>query len=194
MADPITWVTIISTVVSAVGAIQQSNAASASAKSQAQANDYNAQVARNQAQQSLQVSAAEQLMLSRRQRQQAGQSRAAVAQSGTGFGGSNADILEQSDTLAELDLLNLAYEGQMRSQGFQAEAGLQTFQAGAARSNAKNARTAGYLGAARAIGGGFTSLYGSAAAPSKSILNDSGGLGLRPGGGIGLRYGGVRYG
>jgi hypothetical protein len=147
MADPFTWITIASAAVGAVGAIQQGNAASASAKSQAHAADYNAAVSRNQAQQSLQVSAAEQLALSRKQRQFFGMQRAAIAQSGTGFGGSNADILEQSGTLAELELLNIAYEGDLRSKGFMAQSTLDTFQAGAARRNASAARTAGYLGA-----------------------------------------------
>lgn len=159
MADPITWITIASTAVSAIGAIQQGNAASASYKAQAQAQEYNAQVARNQAQSSLSVSTAQQLALNRRQRQFAGEQRAAVAQSGTGFGGSNADVLGQSGTLAELDLLNVAYEGQLRSQGFQSEAGLQNYSAGVSRNNAKSATTAGYLGAAGAIGQGAGMTY-----------------------------------
>jgi len=159
MADPITWISIISAAVGAVGAIQQGQAQKQQAESQQQAALYNAEIDKQQAQQALQVSAGEQLALRRRQTQMAGKARAAVAQSGTGFGGSNADILEQSGTLAELDVLNLAYQGNLRSRGYLAQSDLDMMQASAAGNNARAAQTAGYLGAASSAAGGAYSIF-----------------------------------
>lgn len=51
----------------------------------------------------------------RQSRIEAGKRRAAIAQSGTGFDGSNFDIDRQSQIFAELDALNIRYQGQLES-------------------------------------------------------------------------------
>lgn len=181
----------ISVAFSVMGAISQANTARQNAKAQQNAANYNAEVSRQQAQSALQVSTAQQLAQNRRARQIAGAGRAAVAQSGTGFGGSNQDVLDQSGTYAELDQLNLAYEGSMRARGWQSQAELDAYQGRVAGANAKRATAAGILGAGSAIAGGWSSMFPSSGTTARGSLV---GGGLQPGGGIGLRYGGTRYG
>ncbi len=89
-----------------------------------------------------------------------GEQRAATAQSGTGFGGSNADLLDQSATLAELDMLNIAYEGQMRARGHEIQAQGEDYSRGVNRSNARNSRRAGIFNAGRSLLTGASRGYG----------------------------------
>lgn len=53
----------------------------------------------------------------RESRQLLGTQRAAIAQSGVGFGGSSADIMRQSAASAELDALNIRYAGDLERMG-----------------------------------------------------------------------------
>lgn len=48
---------------------------------------------------------------------------AAIGESGTGYGGTNAKLREQSAIEAELEALNIRYGGQLKQQGLRAEAG-----------------------------------------------------------------------
>lgn len=67
---------------------------------------------------------------------------AAIGQAGIGYGGSAADLQQQSAIDAELDALNIRYEGLTRMQGLKTEAKLK-----------KKANTAAlYLGSAAAVG------------------------------------------
>ena len=159
-----------SAAVSAVGAIQQGQAQKASYDSQAQANEYNAKVqennaiyARNNADSANQQASAKEELQRRRFAAVQGQANAGVAQSGTGFGGSNADVLKQNAINAELDALNIRYEGDLQSKGLmqtasnnEAQAGLDRFQASAARQNGDNAVTGSYLSAGSNLLAGAT--------------------------------------
>lgn len=149
-----TTLLIAATAASAFGAIQQGHSQAAALNAQAQASSYNAAVSRQQAEQALRVSSAQQMQLRREQRQQAGVRRAAAAQAGVGMGGSTADVLEQSRTLEELDALNVAYEGSLRARGFSTQADLDEFYARSYRSQAKSAKRAGYLQAAGNVASG----------------------------------------
>lgn len=124
----------------ALGAISSANSKAAALTAQSQAARYNAENARKQAEMALRTSTAQQIALRRQQRQMLGSQRAAVAQSGTGFSGSNADIMDRSETLAELDVLNLAYEGALKARGFNAQADLDEFEANVLASQAKQAK------------------------------------------------------
>lgn len=193
MAAAIPYVLMATQVVSA---ISQGNAAAEREKASAQASLYNAQVSKQQADQALAVSTADQIAQQRRTAQLLGTARASIAQSKTGFGGSNADVLERTSTLSELDQLNVAYEGAMRSRGYMAQAELDQFQARVAQENASRARTAGYLGAATAVAKfGYDTMgwgkTGSGSSFEKSVVPSS--MGLRSGGGLGLVYGGRRF-
>ncbi len=134
-----------------MGAISQGNTAADNYEQSAAMNDYNAAVARNQSTSALSESAAAQSAQRRRAREVLGEQRAGIAQSGTGFGGSNADLMEQSQTLAELDALNLAYEGDMKSKSYISQASIEDVSAATNRRNVGTARTSGYIGAGRAL-------------------------------------------
>lgn len=187
---------IVATAMQAVGAIQQGNAATRNANAAAAASEYNATVSRNQAEAASIASTSQQIAQNRQARQVAGQQRAAVAQSGLGFTGSNRDVLEQSNTLAELDQLNLAYEGTLKQNGFMAQAELDDFQGRVQRSNASSARRAGYMKAATTVGMGAMQYNQMTGVGTKSLIGDTmgGGTGLRVGGGVGINYGGRRFG
>lgn len=181
-----TVMTVASTAFQVLGALSSAGQASANYKAQAQASEYNAAVARNNAQAARQESTAAQIAQQRRGRQILGAQRAATSQSGVGFGGSSGDLLEQSGTFAELDALNLAYEGEVRASGFMAQSDLDSYYARVSKTNASSARTSGYLGAASALATGGSRLYGQ----SRSLL--TGGAG-RPTSALNS-YGTVRYG
>lgn len=146
---------IASTVFSVIGSINDANSKSDAYESQAQWNQYNATIQRQNADVALQQSASEQGRQNRRARQILGEQRAGVAQSGTGFGGSNADLLDQSATLAELDMLNIAYEGQMRARGHEIQAQGDEYSSRVNRRNAKNAKSAGLFSAGKSLLTGF---------------------------------------
>lgn len=136
----------------AVGKLQEASSQSEALKGQAVVSQYNAGVAREQAKSALDVSAANQMRQRREANQVLGRQRAAVAQSGTGFGGSNAQILERSETLAELDALNISYDGMLKSRGYSSQAEIDDFNARAYRSQAKQVKKAGLFGAVGSTG------------------------------------------
>ncbi len=143
--------TAVSTGVSVLGAMQQAQAARAQAETAARANEYNATVARNNAVVAGEQANAQEEQQRRRFRALQGQAIAGVAQSGTGFDGTNADLLAQNAILNELDALTIRYEGQQKQRGLLAQADMEMFQAGANRANGRAATTAGYLNAASSV-------------------------------------------
>ena len=110
----------------AIGAIAEGRTADKAAR-------YNASVLESNAEQVVRESNAAIEAQGRNIQQQMGRQRAAIAQSGGGFGGSAEDVARQSMAEAELDLLNTRYEGQMRARGLIAEAKMQRFQGKAAK-------------------------------------------------------------
>lgn len=101
-------------------------------------------------------------------RMQLGRQAAAIAQSGIVAGsGSALDVATQSATFAELDALNVRYEGLMRGSSFDQQAvqydreaiGHER-EAAIGRYTAKSARQAGYLGAATGVLSSAASYYG----------------------------------
>lgn len=107
----------ISAAIGAVGAIQQSRQASATANYNARQQEVSANVARRQA-------AAREEMQRKEARKFLGRQRAAIAESGTGFGGTNQDIAVQSALDAELDALNIRYQGELEARGLNEQANL----------------------------------------------------------------------
>jgi hypothetical protein len=134
--------------VSAVSALSAGAAQSQQYKAQAQADQYNALVARQRSSATLSAANQQEEQQRRGARLASGERRAAISQSGTGLGGSNADVDRQSEVLAELDALNIRYEGQSESTGLLNQANLDDFQAAANKKAAKSAMARGYLGAA----------------------------------------------
>lgn len=136
--DPVTAITVISTVVSAAGAIQQGNAAS-------KADKYNAAIARQNAQAARDQS---QLQLNQQQRdaqKKFGAAKAGYGASGVTSDGSPMDVLADSYTQSELDANTIIYNGKLRSAGYVNQANLDD-------ARAVNDRRAGYIsGASKAL-------------------------------------------
>jgi hypothetical protein len=123
--------------LAAAGSLVSANAAAGQYESEAAAARVNARMAGQQANQ-------REEQIRRENRMQMGEQAAAIAQSGTGPGGSNALIVEQSATNAELDALNTRYEGQVRRTSF-------LNQAAGAGYAARSARLGGWMGAATSM-------------------------------------------
>jgi len=77
---------------------------------------YGSQVARENARTVGDQSAAQEESLRRESRDTLAAQRAAIAESGTGFGGTNSLLMAQDAALAELDALNVRYEGRLKMQ------------------------------------------------------------------------------
>lgn len=145
---------VIGTALSVMGALNQGQQAK-------QASEYNAAVANNNAIAARQQAEANAAAQQRKARLQIGSMRAGYGASGVGLEGSPMDVLEQSAAMAELDRQNILYGGQLKSQGYQATAGLELMRG-------ENAVTGSYLNA------GSSLLTGLGKAGSFSGLADSG--------------------
>lgn len=143
--DPVT-LGLIGTAVSAVGML--SNAAA-----QSNAAEYNAAVARQNAEIMNQQGAAAAEAQSREARAKIGLMSANYAASGVDVGsGSPLDVLAESAAMAKLDNLTTKYNYSLKATGYQNSATLDTM-------NANNAMTSGFLSAAgTALGGAAKSL------------------------------------
>ena len=152
--DPVTLM-LVSAGVSAMGSIQEGQAAKAQADAQAKASEYNAAVTRIQADVARQQAGAREEQQRRGARQVMGRQRAAIAQSGVGFIGSALDIAEQSAAAAELDALTMRYEGELAARGLLAQAEGDLYGAKVQRAAGKQAQTAGYLQAGSTLLTGY---------------------------------------
>lgn len=137
--------------MAAAGAMQQAQTQAYNAKAQANALDYQATVDRNNAQAATDAANVREEQQRRQFNAVQGQARAGIGQSGTGFDGSNADILKQNAVLNELDALTIRYEGQNKAAGLMAQSGLDQYNAQTSRDNASKIMTAGYLNAGSQI-------------------------------------------
>ena len=134
------WVGVAASAASAVVAgytgRQQAKAAEASDK-------YNALVTSQKATAARQTANAREDQQRREARLMSGQLRAAIAQSGAGLAGSNADVDRQSEVMAELDALNIRYEGATQSAGLINQSALDT---ASAKNNSRRARNSMAMG------------------------------------------------
>lgn len=147
--------TIGSTAMSAVGAIQQGNAASAAAGYNAKVAAQNAELARQNAafagaqgeQNVAAVGAENKARLAAIEAQQAA--------SGVDVGsGSFSQVRQSASKLGMLNALNIRSEAARRAYGFQTEATNYDAQSRLSKSQAKSAKIGGYLSAGGAILGG----------------------------------------
>ena len=148
MAFVIPAIPYILAAVSVVGAVQQGKAVSTAAKADSDAQNYNAAINRQKAEQITQVGISKEDQLRRDSRLEAGTRRAAMAESGLGLGGSNADVDRQSEVLAELDALNIRYDSTTQAIGYRQDAALNTFQSQNSLKRGRDARRNSYIGAA----------------------------------------------
>lgn len=134
---------LVSGVVGAFGALQSANA-------EAAALNYNAQVSERNARLSFQQSDAEIRDQRRENRRQLSSIRNAYGASGFAMEGTPLDVIEDTALEQELDVRKLDYQGRLRAQGYKEDAVLK-------RIGAKNAKTAGRIGAAAQVLGGLAS-------------------------------------
>lgn len=154
--DPTTMI-VLSTAMSAVGAIQEGSAQASAYKREAAVNEENARIARLNAERTSQAYSLQEDKLRRSQKLALGQQRAAAAESGVGVTtGSNLDIQVEDSAQAELDALTLRYDGQNERNNLLNQ-GIQFSNAAAtSRTNAKTAKQSGYTSALTSVVGGAT--------------------------------------
>lgn len=164
---------VASAGVAAAGAYSQSQSQQASFEAQGNAAKYNAAIANNNsivagynARSAGEQSNAREEAQRRAFNAMQGQANAGVAQSGTGFGGTNADVLKQNAINNELDALNIRYEGQQTQAGlvntannYKAQGQLDLYSGSVANMNKGSAATAGYFNMGSALLSGASNAY-----------------------------------
>lgn len=137
MAAMLPFIQLAAGAVSAIGSIRQGNAANAAAQANAQALKQRADAVRS-------ATVGREEMQRAQARQVVGEQVAAGAESGGMLAGSNLDLLRQSMFNAEMDALNIRYQGLTEGTSLENEARLERFRG-------RQARTAGYLSAVGSI-------------------------------------------
>jgi hypothetical protein len=172
--DPVTLGLVVAgttALVSAGGAVMQGSQASSQAKTQAAADRYEATLAQQQAKTDLQIGASQEGAQLQRNAQVEGTQQAAIAQSGTGVTSPSAqDVMRQTAINAQLDALNIRYEGQLNAHGEQVYAQEARTSANISDSNASNALMSGYLGAGKALLSTGTTWYTGGFGPTPSWM------------------------
>lgn len=149
---------VVAAVVAAVGSFASASASASAAKADARAFDRQAAIDTQNAAIAGQQASAEQERVRREGRQAMGAQRAAMAESGTAFTGSNVDVARQSQANVELDALNVQYGGEIERTGLLNQASANRYNAQSARNAAKHANRMRWFGA---VGAGL-SAYGGA--------------------------------
>lgn len=145
--DPFTAAMVAAGTMKAVGSLVEGQSQAKAYKAEARMADANAQMTYDQTNQ-------REEQVRRESRAALSDQAAAVAQSGTGFTGSNLDVMKQSAANAELDALNTRYQGSVTAVSYKNKA------AGLRRAASDSLR-AGWLGAGTAALSTVAS-YGSA--------------------------------
>jgi aminopeptidase N len=173
----------------AVGAIQQGRAQAAQLESQARADDYNAAIQAQQADEVARQASQREDLQRKQARALIGKQVAGTAQAGLKMTGSALDLLNQSYKESEEDALAIRYEGELNRQGLMQQSELTKFQAASNREAAKQTKRASYLSAATSM----ASAYAYTKMPG--MTSGGGGYGIGSGG-MGTvntaNYGGAR--
>jgi hypothetical protein len=111
------WFAAIAPAVTAGSAALSVGQQYAAGQAQRKIGEYNAKVAEQENKATQDQAAREEEAQRRESSQFLGKQRAAIAQSGSGAGGSNGLLADQSSVLAELDALNVRYGGAIRGTG-----------------------------------------------------------------------------
>lgn len=149
---------IVSVVATAVGAGVQYSAQRRAAKAQEAAAEYNAKVARNQAQHEADISAENARRMTVQKRRRLASIRAQKAGSGISFTGSAVDQLTESAFTLERDIQDSVYSSQIRQRNLNQQADIALFegrsQAAATRTNANASLLTGVGDVASQVYGG----------------------------------------
>lgn len=155
--DPVTAFAMASGGAKALSALHTGYAQVGQQTAQAGAAAYNRDLAYQNADTvSVQANLREEQMR-REARQVQGAQRAGVAESGTGFGGSNLDVMRQDATTAALDALNARYEGALQRTSYFNEGQAQDFQRRVLKKAASASKVGGWIGAGSSLLGGVSS-------------------------------------
>lgn len=162
MCDLVTALTVGSTLIGGMGAVQQAQATAASNRYNAQVQDMNATLSERQAKDALERGADEE----QRKRQQVqallGQQQAAMAANGVDMSfGSPLDHLVDTSVMGELDALTIRTNSARESYDYRVQAVNQRAGATMNRMSADAALTGGYLDAMGTILGGASKAYTS---------------------------------
>lgn len=153
MADPVSLgigALVVGGGLSAYSQIRNGYGQAQQLQSQSDAANINAQIARQKAQQGSAQAVSQSNQQNDKAQQQIGSQIAQTSESGIGFTGTGGDLLQQSETNAELDRQNILYNGLLQNQATNYQADQDQYQANVYASQEGNAITGGYLGA---IGG-----------------------------------------
>lgn len=151
-----------STLLGAVGSIQQANAQAAAAEYNAKIGEMNAQLSERRARDAIERGAAEEQRKRMEVARLQGQQKAAMAANGVDLGfGSPLDTIVDTAALGELDALTIRTNAYRESYDRQVDAVNQRAGAELNRMEAKAAKTGGYLAAAGTVLGGVGNAYSS---------------------------------
>jgi hypothetical protein len=144
-----TWVAAAAAAFKTVGTLVEGNAQQGAYREAGAAHDYNAAVAKQNAEQAYKLADAQEAMQRRKARVALGEQAAEIAESGVTYSGSALAVAKQSAANAELDSLYIQYRGDMQARGFRAQAVSEQYAGDVSRANARSARTAMYINAVR---------------------------------------------
>jgi hypothetical protein len=154
------WTTVATAAVAAYGAYQQGQAQEANLKYQAESDRYNRDIQARNATLARQQAGAREEAQRRRAKQFMGEQQAQLSQAGAGLSGSYADVIGQSAADAELDALNIRYEGELQAMGLLEQSQQSELSARVNRINARQAGRAGNTAAASTLLSGASNAYG----------------------------------
>lgn len=165
MADPFTMATIGmmasagSGIIDAVGALQEGQAQSAMYQYQASVARVNAQIAKQNADYALSTGEQRAMMQGLKSRAAIGQAIARMGASGIAVGtGSSEDVLKSANEMARIDQGTIRNTFAREAYGYNVTASMQTAQAGMYDASAENALQAGNIKAISSILGGVSSV------------------------------------
>ena len=137
--------------VSVASAVTTAKAQKNQAGAQAKAAEYNAGVAAQDAENAGLIASANEDEQRRKSAIALGAQRAALTEGGIDVSsGTGADLMEQSGLNAELDALNIRYQGKLQQRGFNTQAVMSTLEKNNARYAQRQAFIGGVMGAASA--------------------------------------------
>jgi len=137
--------------VSALSAVGQAQTQKQAADIAALNSDREAQIAEANAEITAKQASSREEDVRRQARQMLGASRAAIAQSGTGLLGSNADVYSQQARDAEMDALNVRYSGNLERVGLLNQADTSKINSATYKQTGKQAMKTGYVKAGTAL-------------------------------------------
>ncbi|WP_394694878.1 hypothetical protein [Pseudoxanthomonas japonensis] len=193
------WAQIWQGVFQAVGKLVEGRQQANQMRDAANVEQWNIDQQKLNSQRVGQQTSAREEQLRRNFRQSLGAQRAAMAQSGTGFGGTNAALIQQSTANAELDALNIRYAGELERMGIENDITMRTYNKAMLRKGAKSAMRMRWFNAAAAVfgaNGASSPPMGQQGAPygqggmysmgnnMSSFMSMPGGSGNRPYGGF----------